>query len=71
MLERYKKKYEDKAAMGTLTLDVLSARHDDKLASIALNYKLSYKDRDNVSGSSLIGIEHLNGRWLIVHDASM
>ena len=71
VFERYKKKYSDKAAMGTLTLDVLSTSASDKVASVALEWTLSYPDRAKMTGFSLIALKRRIERWKIVHDASV
>ena len=71
VLDRYKKKYVDKAAMGTLTLEVLDASTSDTMASVAMAWMLSYTDRGKLTGFSLIALEKIEKRWRIVHDASM
>lgn len=71
VLDRYKKKYVDKAAMGTLTLEVLGSSTTDALASIAMAWTLAYPDRASATGFSLIALEKRGARWKIVHDASM
>lgn len=80
VLDRYKKKYVDKAAMGRLTLEVVGARTSattqrdgagGAFASVAMQWTLSYTDRPKASGYSLIALEKRSDRWKIVHDASM
>lgn len=71
VLDRYRKKYVDKAAMGTLTLEVIGATTRPDHASVAMRYTLSYSDRPKATGLSLIALEKVSDKWKIVHDASM
>ncbi len=77
VLDRYRKRYPDKAAMGTLTLDPIETRplsppdSGPVLAvSIAARWTLSYPDKPEASGLTLLVLRHVGARWQIVQDAS-
>jgi len=77
VLDRYRQRYPDKAAMGTLALDPIETRavsaRDPGSAlavSVAARWTLSYPDKPAASGLTLL-VLHLKGdRWQIVQDAS-
>jgi peptidoglycan-N-acetylglucosamine deacetylase len=84
--ERYQKKYADRAAMGTLRLDVDAivplwgmevTPGGDAVpgrihgATAAARWSLSYPDRPEASGRTLLVFRRAGDRWLIVQDASM
>ena len=85
VLARYQDRYPDRAAMGTLALEVLDMRFaygevgDDGHravtgVSVAGRWSLSYpdEDREDASGLTLIVLRPgPRGDWLIVQDASM
>lgn len=78
VLERYKAKYPDAAAMGTLKLQVVDMREaprTDPAATTAVTvvarWTLSYPDKPEASGWTLIVLHRIGSRWLIVQDASM
>jgi beta-aspartyl-peptidase (threonine type) len=79
VLERYRKRYPDKAAMGKLTLDVIEARTfpAGKTAdgvSVVARWRLEYPgeaDRKTAEGLTLIVLRRAGGSWEIVQDASM
>ncbi len=78
VLDRYRAKYPDKAAMGTLHLEIVDLREaprtDPKIAAavtVAARWTLSYPDRPVASGWTLIVFHKIGARWLIVQDASM
>ena len=87
VLERYRAKYPDGAAMGALTLEVLELRPawgmeasvlgdaepgDVHGASVVARWTLRFPEREPASGLTLIVFHRAaGGRWLIVQDASM
>lgn len=85
VLARYRERYPDKAAMGTLALEILDLRFaygdvqpDGFRAvtgvSVAGRWRLSYAegDREDASGLTLIVLRPgPQGGWVIVQDASM
>lgn len=80
VLERYQKRYPDRAAMGTLTLDVLDFQsfvdaRSTVGASVVARWTLSYPDsaeRETVSGLTLLTFRaRPEGGFEIIHDASM
>ena len=75
--DRYRKRYPDKAAMGTLALDPIETRpassHDGGpvlAVTIAARWKLSYPDKPVASGLTLLVLHRVGARWQIVQDAS-
>jgi uncharacterized protein (TIGR02246 family) len=83
VLARYKKRYPDAKAMGTLSLDVVEARpavaNDGATcqvpgASVAARWKLAYPgqpDKKTAEGLTLLVFRHRGNTWEIVEDASM
>lgn len=71
VLERYQKRYPDKKAMGTLSFVFEDLRVDGPAASVVAQWKLSYPDKPEAKGHTLLSLRQQGGRWLIVHDASM
>lgn len=79
VLERYKKRYPDAAAMGKLTLEVLETRvfppgKDAAGVSVAARWRLEYPgqaDRKTAEGLTLIVLRKTAKSWEIVQDASM
>lgn len=71
VLERYRKKYPDAAAMGTLVLDPIETRVLGDVASVAARWTLSYPDKPEATGLTLIVFHRRDGRWELVQDASM
>ena len=72
VLDRYRKKYVDKAGMGTLTLDVHEVRmlHAGS-ASVVARWSLAWPGKPAASGSTLLVFKKTRGGWRIVQDASM
>lgn len=76
VLARYRKRYPDRAAMGTLALEPIETRpspatpKDEASVSIAAHWRLRYPDRPEASGLTLLVLHFVGGRWLIVQDAS-
>jgi uncharacterized protein (TIGR02246 family) len=86
ILRRYRRRYTDRDAMGTLGFEILEVRTiqgvelsmlgDSKpsrihAVSVAARWSLSYTDRDDASGLTLIVLRRRGDGWSIVHDASM
>lgn len=86
VLERYRKRYPDSAAMGRLTLDVdvfepVWGMEVDLAgdavpgsihgASIAARWTLDYADRPAATGRTLLVLRRTRTGWVIVQDASM
>jgi uncharacterized protein (TIGR02246 family) len=79
VLERYRKRYPDAAAMGKLTLEVIEARvfppgKDAAGVSVAARWRLEYPgqaDRKTAEGMTLIVLRRTEKSWEIVQDASM
>jgi uncharacterized protein (TIGR02246 family) len=82
VLERYRRRYPDKKAMGTLTLDVLETRTfpaegkpcDVRSVSVAARWRLAYPDqpeKKTAEGSTLLVLRPRGDSWEIVQDASM
>jgi uncharacterized protein (TIGR02246 family) len=72
VLDRYRKRYPDKAAMGTLSLEVLETRlMDVHGASVVARWTLAYPDKPAASGLTLLVLRPRGDGWAIVQDASM
>ncbi|MCZ6601111.1 MAG: SgcJ/EcaC family oxidoreductase [Acidobacteria bacterium] len=86
VLERYRKRYPDQAAMGHLSLDVLEIRPAEGTEvsmlgdarpsrvhglTITARWTLAYTDRDAATGLTLLVLRPGPQGWRIVQDASM
>jgi uncharacterized protein (TIGR02246 family) len=80
VLERYRKRYPDKAAMGKLDLDVIEARtfpagKTAEAVSVVARWRLEYPrqaERKTAEGLTLLVLRRVGGGvWEIVQDASM
>jgi len=72
VLDRYRKKYVDKAGMGTLTLDVQEVRDaGESGASVVAQWTLTWPDKPKSSGLTLLVFAKTASGWRIVQDASM
>jgi uncharacterized protein (TIGR02246 family) len=79
ILERYRTSYVDRAAMGTLSFEVLEVRQptterkqrQPDSCSLLARWRLAYPDKETRSGLTLLVFHRVGGRWLIVQDASM
>jgi ketosteroid isomerase-like protein len=67
-LERYKKTYPDKAAMGFLTFDVLKLELLDKENAFMLGGWHLKRDKDAPGGYFTLWFKKINGEWKIVCD---
>jgi len=72
VLDRYTKKYVDKAGMGSLTLEVEEVRtlHVDS-ASVVARWTLVWPDKPKAAGLTLLVLRKTRDGWRIVQDASM
>ncbi len=72
VLERYRKKYVDRAGMGSLSLEVREVRMIDRnAASVVARWILTWPDKPKAEGLTLLVLRRLHGEWRIVQDASM
>lgn len=72
VLERYRKRYPDRAAMGSLSLEIQELRDlGPEGASVAARWVLSYPGQEKKEGYTLIVFRKVGGAWKIVQDASM
>jgi peptidoglycan-N-acetylglucosamine deacetylase len=86
VLERYRKRYPDAAAMGRLTLEVLETRAASgaevsmlgdavpsrvHAVSVVARWTLAYPEGELANGLTLLVLQPRGDRWLIVQDASM
>jgi uncharacterized protein (TIGR02246 family) len=71
VLERYTKRYPDKKAMGTLSLEFLDARELKDGVSLVAKWTLAYPDKPAASGHTLLVVQLKGDKWFIVQDASM
>jgi ketosteroid isomerase-like protein len=86
ILGRYRERYPDRSAMGTLTLDLIefdaargvemSMLGDSRPgsihgASVIARWTLRYPDREDATGLTLLVMRRDGERWMIVQDASM
>jgi uncharacterized protein (TIGR02246 family) len=70
LVERYRRRYPDAAAMGRLTLEVVEVRAGSETAGVAARWTLSYPDRPEATGLTLLVFRKSADRWQIVQDAS-
>jgi uncharacterized protein (TIGR02246 family) len=72
VLERYRKRYPEKAARGWLSLEIVETRlAGAQAASVVARWTLAYPDKPAASGLTLLVLHRSGDRWLIVQDASM
>jgi len=75
VIDRYKGRYPDKAAMGVLSLTVEEVRlapGSQGVASVVAQWRLSYPDKEDASGLTLLVLhQDPDDGWKIVQDASM
>jgi uncharacterized protein (TIGR02246 family) len=73
ILDRYQKKYDTPQKRGQLELKIEHERilGQGYAASVILRWKISYPDKDDISGWSMIVLEQIKGKWMIIKDASM
>jgi uncharacterized protein (TIGR02246 family) len=72
VLDRYRKKYVDKAGMGSLALDIVEVRGErEPFASVVARWTLTWPDKPKAEGLTLIVFRKTKAGWRIVQDASM
>ena len=74
ILSRYKKRYgTDKSSMGALRFDIVDVRTApaQDSAMVVLKWHLSWKDKPDSSGHSLVTLLKVDDGWRIAQDASM
>jgi uncharacterized protein (TIGR02246 family) len=78
ILARYRSRYADRRAMGRLALELIevdlavpSGGGPAAGAAVAARWTLSYPDRDDASGLTLIVMRRTGDEWRIIYDASM
>ncbi len=69
-LERYKKSYPDRAAMGTLQFTIIKVQQlSSKMYNVVGKWQLT-RASGNVEGHYTLLLRKINGKWLIVQDHS-
>jgi uncharacterized protein (TIGR02246 family) len=76
LIERYKKHYPNKAAMGSLTIEPLETRilpseGNPETVTLAARWTLDYADKPSTSGLTLLVFRPRGSSWEIIQDASM
>ncbi len=79
VLARYKARYPDAAARGTLSFEVLSvdvlapgaSKKAPEAIAVVARWKISHADRPAAEGLTLLDLVASPSGWRIVHDASM
>jgi ketosteroid isomerase-like protein len=72
VLKRYQTKYgAAKETMGRLSFDELDVRTTKDMATLAMRWKLVWKDKPEATGLTLITWRNIKQRWYLVQDASM
>src|ERR1700743_684448 len=67
-LDRYKKAYPDKAAMGQLTFDIIQVKVLDNSNAFVLGGWHLKRDKDAPGGYFTLWFRKINGEWKIVCD---
>jgi uncharacterized protein (TIGR02246 family) len=73
VLDRYRAKYKDRAGMGTLRLEIQETRAlaAGGAASVVARWTLSWPDKPDATGSTLLVLVRSGASWRIAQDASM
>jgi uncharacterized protein (TIGR02246 family) len=78
VLARYRTRYPDAAARGTLSFEVLSvdvvapeAKRSPEGIAVVARWKISHPDSPAAEGLTLLNLVRTAAGWRIVHDASM
>ena len=72
VLARYKRRYPDRASMGTLSFEFLDVRMAGDVVSITAKWTLVYGGKTPpATGHTLIVLHRRGSSWQIVQDASM
>lgn len=69
-LNNYKKSYPDKAAMGTLTFDILTVEKISSKAAFVIGKWKLQREKDVLQGHFTLFWKKIKGKWLIVADHS-
>ncbi len=67
-LDNYKRGYPDKAAMGTLTFDLLSTEHLSKKVILVVGKWSLAREKDNPHGIYTLLWKKIKGEWVIIAD---
>jgi uncharacterized protein (TIGR02246 family) len=73
VLERYRKKYVDKAGMGSLRLEIVETRvlgGPDAMSAVA-RWSLTWPEKPKAEGLTLLVFKKTAAGWRILQDASM
>lgn len=76
VLARYRARYPDARARGTLSFEVLSVDRlaggaDGEAIAVVARWTISHPDRPAATGLTLLNLLRSGAGWKIVHDASM
>lgn len=71
VLERYRRRYPDRAAMGTLAFEPQDVRATTDAVSIVARWRLAYPDKPEAAGLTLVVFRRTAQGWRLVQDASM
>lgn len=71
VLARYRERYPDRAAMGSLSLTLIEGRDTADMVALTARWKLAYPNKAAAEGLTLIVFQRQAGGWRIVQDASM
>ncbi|HEX4823583.1 MAG TPA: SgcJ/EcaC family oxidoreductase [Candidatus Polarisedimenticolaceae bacterium] len=72
VLDRYRVKYKDPAGMGKLRLDVIEVRElTPDAASVVAQWTLTWPDKPEATGLTLLVLKKTKEGWRILQDASM
>src|SRR5262245_20094800 len=71
VLERYRKRYPSRAAMGTLAFDKEDVQASADAVSIVARWRLAFPDKPEASGLTLVVLRRTPDGWRLVQDASM
>ena len=66
--DRYRLRYPDRAAMGTLTFSDLESLRIDSAAALLLGRWHLQRADDSMGGNFSLVMRCIDGRWLIIHD---
>jgi len=69
-LDRYKKTYPDKSAMGKLTFDIISLEMLDKDKTLMVGKWHLARSKDELGGHFSLIWQKIDGEWVIVFDHS-
>ncbi len=70
-IERYKKSYPDKAAMGTLKFEILSTEFLSPVSAFVIGkWHLTRPEKGDIGGHFTLLWRKINDKWLIVADHS-